>query len=30
MAPTTTTPWMKLEPDSKGVWRITGTRVMSS
>lgn len=30
MAPTTTTPWMKLEPDIKGVWRITGTRVMSS
>ena len=30
MAPTTTMPWMKLEPLMSGVCRITGTREMTS
>jgi len=30
MAPTTTTPWMKLEPDISGVCRMTGTLAMIS
>ncbi|ULU27406.1 hypothetical protein DYST_04361 [Dyella terrae] len=30
MAPTSTMPWMKFEPDINGVWSITGTRAMIS
>ena len=30
MAPTSTMPWMKLDPDISGVCRITGTREMTS
>ena len=30
MAPTSTMPWTKLEPDMRGVCRMTGTREMIS
>lgn len=29
-APTTTMPWMKLDPDISGVCRIDGTRLMTT
>ena len=30
MAPTSTIPWMKFEPLISGVWRMTGTRLMTT